>query len=130
MPKTAMRTDAADAEDSERAAFSLVMELDARVEAKAWPRRSAATAASSKRRSQQLPHLHHRLRPRAAPATAWRAAEVLHEHRVQLDRLVAASGLNLARLARELKALLARPAHDGWDSARKKAASTAAAWRS
>jgi cobaltochelatase CobT len=39
---------------------------------------------------------------------------LLREYRERLDRRIAEQGLNIARLARELKALLARPARDGW----------------
>ena len=38
------------------------------------------------------------------------------EYRERLDRRIAGQGVNLARLARELKALLAVPARDDWDS--------------
>ena len=109
------RNSAADAEDSERAAFSLVMELEARVE------EGVAAAVSGHSRAFEAAQAQYRVYTtaydREVAATALARAEVLHEYRVQLDRLVAASGLNLARLARELKALLARPVHDGWDSA-------------
>lgn len=44
-------------------------------------------------------------------------AEVLKEERERLDARIAQGGVNLARLARELKAVLALPQHDGWDSA-------------
>ncbi len=40
--------------------------------------------------------------------------EVLAEHRDKLDRRVAAQGVNIARLARELRTLLAEPERDGW----------------
>ncbi|MEJ8847451.1 cobaltochelatase CobT-related protein [Variovorax rhizosphaerae] len=40
---------------------------------------------------------------------------VLVEYREQLDRRIAGQGVNIARLARELRALLAVPARDGWD---------------
>jgi len=40
--------------------------------------------------------------------------ELLREYRERLDRRIAEQGLNIGRLARELKALLARPARDGW----------------
>ncbi len=40
--------------------------------------------------------------------------EVLAEHREKLDRRIAAQGVNIARLARELRALLAEPERDGW----------------
>jgi cobaltochelatase CobT len=41
--------------------------------------------------------------------------EVLADHREKLDRRIAAQGVNIARLARELSALLAEPERDGWD---------------
>jgi cobaltochelatase CobT len=41
--------------------------------------------------------------------------ELLADYRERLDRRVAAQGVNVARLARELRALLAVPARDGWD---------------
>ena len=109
------RHHAADAEDSERAAFSLVMELEARVE------EGVAAAVSGHSRVFEAAQQQYRVYRGAydveVPATALARTELLQEHRVQLDRLVAASGLNGARLARELKAILAEPALDGWDSA-------------
>lgn len=45
--------------------------------------------------------------------------EVLAGHREKLDRRIAAQGVNIARLARELRALLADPARDGWDGAQE-----------
>lgn len=42
-------------------------------------------------------------------------ADELRGLREQLDQRIAGSGINVGRLARELKALLARPAHDDWD---------------
>lgn len=107
--------DTADAEDCERAAFGLVMELDARVED------GVAAAVSGHSRVFDDAQARYRVFTTAydqeVAARALARAEVLQEHRARLDRLVAASGLNGARLARELKALLGQPAHDGWDSA-------------
>ena len=51
-------------------------------------------------------------------ATLVRAA-LLREYRERLDRRVAGQGLNIARLARELKALLAVPARNDWDGAQE-----------
>ncbi|HEY4066696.1 MAG TPA: cobalt chelatase, partial [Burkholderiaceae bacterium] len=42
-------------------------------------------------------------------------AEVLKDYRQRLDRRIAGLGVNLAHLARDLKALLALPQRDGWD---------------
>ncbi|HMC14474.1 MAG TPA: cobalt chelatase [Albitalea sp.] len=47
-------------------------------------------------------------------ATLVRAA-LLREYRERLDRRIAAQGGNVSRLARELRALLAVPACDGWE---------------
>ncbi len=44
---------------------------------------------------------------------------LLLEYRERLDRRIAAQGINLLRLARDLKALLARPHVDGWDGAQE-----------
>ena len=43
--------------------------------------------------------------------------EQLAEFRTRLDRRIAGLGVNLAHLARDLKALLARPERDGWEGA-------------
>ncbi|VWX62642.1 Cobalt chelatase [Burkholderiales bacterium 8X] len=52
-------------------------------------------------------------REHAAATLARRA--LLVEYRERLDRRIAAQGVNVARLARELRALLAEPERDGWD---------------
>ncbi|MES2101125.1 MAG: cobalt chelatase [Pseudomonadota bacterium] len=49
-----------------------------------------------------------------AAATLVRA-ELLKDYRERLDRRIAGLGVNIAHLARDLKALLAVPARDGWD---------------
>ena len=56
-----------------------------------------------------------RLYDRELLAAALVRAELLKEYRERLDARIAAMGVNLARLARELRALLARPVLDGWD---------------
>ncbi len=53
-----------------------------------------------------------------AAATLVRA-EALREYRDKLDRLIAERGLNVMRLARQLKAVLALPTHEGWEGARE-----------
>lgn len=52
------------------------------------------------------------------PAAAMRREE-LDAYRQQLDARVAQQGVSLARLARQLKALLARPERDDWDHAQE-----------
>lgn len=46
-------------------------------------------------------------------------AALLREYRERLDRRIARQGFNIPRLARELKAVLAVPALDGWDGAQE-----------
>lgn len=48
-------------------------------------------------------------------ATAVVRPALLAEYRELLDRRVARQGVNVARLARELRAVLAKPVRDGWD---------------
>jgi cobaltochelatase CobT len=111
----ALSGEAADGEDNERAAFSLVMDLDAQVE------EGAAAAVSGHSRAFEAAGGRYRIfttaHDREVPATQLVRADALREQRARLDQRVAAAQLNLPRLARELHALLAQPAHDGWDSA-------------
>jgi len=53
-----------------------------------------------------------------AAATLVRA-EMLKEYRERLDARIAGLGVNIAHLARDLKALLAVPARDGWDGSQE-----------
>jgi cobaltochelatase CobT len=53
---------------------------------------------------------------REVASAALTRPEQLRALREQLDASIAACGVNLAHLARDLKALLAVPSHDGWDS--------------
>lgn len=105
---------ASEGEDSERAAFSLVMDLDAQVD------EGVATVATS--RSALLEAADGRYRvlttayDREDAAASLVRAELLVEHRQRLDALVARQRISLPRLARDLEALLALPVTDGWDS--------------
>ena len=113
-PGAAEDTQDKPAEEMERAAFSLMMDFDATVE--------DGIAAAVSGRSRVLEDQGDRYRVfttaydrEVAAATLVRPA-LLREYREQLDRRIAGQGVNLARLARELKLLLARPVQDGWDS--------------
>lgn len=113
-PGAAEDTQDKPAEEMERAAFSLMMDFDATVE--------DGIAAAVSGRSRVLEDQGDRYRVfttaydrEVAAATLVRPA-LLREYREQLDRRIAGQGVNLARLARELKQLLARPVQDGWDS--------------
>ena len=106
-----------DGDDGERAAFGLVMDIDTRFEggvAGASVGRSAALDASGDgyrvfTTAYDREHL---------AASLVRTAQ-LHEQREHLDRRIASQGVHLARLARDLKSLLAEPQRDGWDSAQE-----------
>lgn len=102
------------AEDMERAAFSLMMDFDAAVED------GIAAAVTGRSRVLEGQGDVYRVFTTAydrevAAASLVRPA-LLREYREQLDRRIAGQGVNTARLARELKQLLARPVQDGWDS--------------
>ena len=56
---------------------------------------------------------------REVEAAALARTEVLASLRAQLDRRIAAQGINVARLARDLRTLLASPTEDGWDGAQE-----------
>jgi cobaltochelatase CobT len=49
-------------------------------------------------------------------ATELARPEALEAYRARLDERIAAQGVHVAKLARELGALLSTPRHDGWDS--------------
>lgn len=52
---------------------------------------------------------------REVAAAALVRAELLKDYRERIDQRIAGLGVNIAHLARDLKALLAVPARDGWD---------------
>ena len=56
---------------------------------------------------------------REVAAASLARASQLAQLREQLDQRIAAQGVNVPRLARELKLLLAHPATDGWDGAQE-----------
>jgi cobaltochelatase CobT len=103
-----------DLSDPERAAFSLLMDFDATLD------EDMAAAVSGRSRvfedQQGRYQVFTRAYDKTLPAGTLVRPEVLREYREMLDRRVAGQGVNVARLARELKAILAEPAQDGWDS--------------
>lgn len=106
-----------DGEDIERAAFSLVMQVG-----KNMPEKMASVVTG---RSLVLEgtddgyRVFTRAYDREVKAVELARTAELQEKREQLDRHIAAQRINLPRLARALKALLARPRRDGWDSAQE-----------
>jgi cobaltochelatase CobT len=107
----------ADELDTERAAFSLLMDLDAEITER------FASAVSGRSRvleeSDDGYHVFTTAYDRKRAAATLVRPEVLRGYRDQLDARIAAQGVNVARLARELRALLAEPDDDGWDSAQE-----------
>ncbi len=109
--------DASNDKDTERAAFSLMMDL----EADAREGISAAVTGHSP----VLEGFEGRYKvftkayDREVKAAALVPRAQLRAYRERLDLRISGQGLNLARLARELKILLAVPERDGWDSARE-----------
>lgn len=108
---------AGDEADAERAAFSLLMDLDAQVS----ERFTSAVSGRSRvlEESADGYRVYTTAYDREQHAAALVRPELLREYRETLDARIDGQGLNVARLARELRALLARPAHDGWDSAQE-----------
>ena len=102
------------AEEMERAAFSLMMDFDATVED------GIAAAVSGRSRVLEGQGDVYRVfttaYDREVAAGSLVRPALLREYREQLDRRIAGQGVNTARLARELKQLLACPVQDGWDS--------------
>jgi cobaltochelatase CobT len=104
-----------DDEDLERAAFSLLMNVGKEL--------SPATASVVTGRSRALEAANDTYRvfttayDREISARDLTRRTELLEYRQRLDQAIAAQRINLPRLARALKALLARPQRDGWDSA-------------
>ncbi len=99
--------------DDERAAFSLVMDVDSELT------ESFTTAASGRSDVLEAADDGYRIftsaYDRVVNAGDLVREELLKEYREQLDRRIAGQGVNGARLARELRRLLAIPTYDGWD---------------
>ena len=108
---------AGDEADAERAAFSLLMDLDAQ----SSERFTSAVSGRSRvlEESADGYRVFTTAYDRELRAAALVRAELLREYREKLDARIAGQGVNVARLARELRALLAQPAYDGWDSAQE-----------
>lgn len=114
---TAGQATSSDDDDAERAAFALVMELPPQ-----WADgRGTATAGAARQVDASGSGYHvfttaydQELRPAALARPSQ-----LREWREQLDRRIAAQGVHPGRLARDLKALLAEPQREGWNSAQE-----------
>ena len=108
---------AGDEADAERAAFSLLMDLDAQIS----ERFTSAVSGRSRvlEESADGYRIFTTAYDREQRASELVRAALLREYREKLDARIAAQGVNVARLARELRALLAQPAYDGWNSAQE-----------
>ncbi|MBA3625100.1 MAG: cobalt chelatase [Methylibium sp.] len=101
-------------EDEERAAFSLLMDLEGDDTAAL-----ATPVAGNSRVLEDAPggyRVFSTAYDRQIDAATLVRKPLLIEYRERLDRRIAGQGVNLPRLARELKALLAAPTRDGWDA--------------
>lgn len=108
---------AGDEADAERAAFSLLMDLDTQIS----ERFTSAVSGRSRvlEESADGYRIFTTAYDRELRAAALVRAALMHEYREKLDARIAGQGVNVARLARELRALLAQPAYEGWDSAQE-----------
>ena len=110
--------DEAKRDDDMRSVFGLLMEEEEGATSERF-----ATAVSG--RSVSLEEAAGRYRvfttafDREVDAATLARPDVLVQLRGQLDRRISAQGVNVARLARELLALLAVPTPDGWDGAQE-----------
>lgn len=99
--------------DDERAAFSLVMEVDSTLN------EHFVSAVSGRSRVLEDSDDGYRVfttaYDRLVNAADLIRKDLLKDFRERLDRRIAGQGVNIARLARELRALLGVPARDGWD---------------
>jgi cobaltochelatase CobT len=99
--------------DARRGLFSLVADMDAEIIERftaAISGRSAALEDAAGAYS-----VFTTAHDREHQAATLARKQVLVEHRERLDRRIAGQGVNVARLARRLRALLAEPTRDGWD---------------
>jgi cobaltochelatase CobT len=115
-----LKPSAREADESNAHRFSLWLALDADLEAS-----DAAAPVASTSRSEVLDGAGGRYRAfttaydREHPAATLVRPELLREYRERLDAQVAQSGLNVGRLARQLKAVLAEPQQDGTEGAQE-----------
>ncbi|MGI9025596.1 MAG: cobaltochelatase CobT-related protein [Burkholderiaceae bacterium] len=99
--------------DEERAAFSLMMEVEGDLN------EHFATAVSGRSRVLEDSDDGYRIfttaYDRQVNAADLVRKDLLKDFRERLDRRIAGKGVNIARLARELRLLLGVPTRDGWD---------------
>lgn len=102
-----------DADDNLRAAFSLAIDADPE------PTNRPGTAPAGHSRVLEAAEDGYRIfttaYDRECSAASLVRPALLRELRARLDARIAGQGMNVAWLARELHALLAAPARDGWD---------------
>ena len=102
-----------EAQDNKLGGFALLVDFDAEAElAIVEPQVGASRVLSDADDGYRVFTKAHDREDRAASLVR---AEQLHENRERLDQRIAAQGVNLGRLTRQLKALLAQPQRDGWD---------------
>ncbi len=118
--RDALEHASAEGDSEEHAAFALLMDFEGEGTS------NFATAISL--RSRVLDAAGHGYRvftrsyDRQRTAASMVRKQLLKENRERLEVRIATMGVNLARLARELRALLANPALDGWDDGQEEGA--------
>ncbi|MEO8248519.1 MAG: cobalt chelatase [Burkholderiales bacterium] len=109
--------EADDKDDDDRSGFTLLMDFDAE------PEDGIALAGTGESRVLAETEGGYRVfttaYDREVQAGDLVRRELLREYRERLDQRIAAQNVNRARLTRELTALLAQPAIQGWDSAQE-----------
>ncbi len=102
------------AKDSEHAAFTMMMNFDATVQ------EGLGSGVTEQSMALPSPSGQYKIFSTAYDREIVAAALVrpaqLREYREQLDKRITAQGINVPRLSRQLKAILADPMTDGWDS--------------
>jgi cobaltochelatase CobT len=112
------RRDESDGKDDDRKLFSLWMDFEGEGDGE-------GVAAASSGYSRVLDEADNGYRvfttayDQEVRAASLVRSALLREYRERLDRRIAGQGLSIPRLARELKALLAVPARNGWDGAQE-----------
>ncbi len=103
--------------DDKRSVFSLVADMDQEIVER------FTTATSGRSALQDAAGGGYRIfttaYDRELAAASLVRKDLLGELREKLDRRIAAQGVNIARLARMLRSLLAEPERDGWDGAQE-----------
>ena len=110
--------DRRDRDDEDRAGFGLLMEIEGEG-GEGFALADSGTSRVLEEAGDDGYRVFTRAYDREVEAASLVRAALLGEYREKLDARIAAQGVNMGRLARQLKALLATPQVDGWDGAQE-----------